>query len=170
MMARERPASVLPRAFAWMHRMVPHSAGALGGGVDSLLRNFPEMQEFAAACPQVGRLLRPICRMAGVKVPDYLALPKRKRARERSARLSDEDEARLQRMTARFPDTPAARSAKHALRRMLARLPVNLKRMSAIARGYFFHPPRDDNCPPPEIGYGGRVFPPLPKDFRRPNG
>ena len=39
---------------------------------------------------------------------------------------------------------------------MFAALPVNLDRLSAVARGYFVHPPRDDNCPPPEIGYGGR--------------
>jgi hypothetical protein len=43
--------------------------------------------------------------------------------------------------------------------------PVNLKRLSAVAYGYVLHPPRDGNCPPPEIGYGGRSFPSLPKDY-----
>ena len=65
----------------------------------------------------------------------------------------------LGRLTARFSDAPLARSAKRALRRMFAGLPVRLERMSAVARGYFVHPPRDDNCPPPEIGYGGRWRP-----------
>src|SRR5581483_6856196 len=79
--ARLRPASVLPRAFGWLHAMLPMSAAALGGGVDSLLCNFPEMQAFAAACPQVRRILRPVCKMAGLKLPEYLALPKRARVR-----------------------------------------------------------------------------------------
>ena len=167
--ARLRPASVLPRTFAWLRTMLPMGAGTLAGGVDSLVRNFPEMQAFAADCPQVGRLLRPICRMAGIRPPDYLALPKRKRARKEDAslRLSEADEEELRRLTARFPDTPAARSAKRALRRMFAGLPVDLRQMPAVAVGYFLHPPRDGNCPPPEIGYGGRRRRP-PKDYVRP--
>jgi hypothetical protein len=110
-----------------------------------------EMTEIIANAPQVGRILRPLCHILGTELPEGLKLPKRTRVRKQSTlpRLSDEDEERLRRMTARFPDTPPARSAKRALRRMLARLPVNLDRMSAIARGYFFHPPRDGNCPPP---------------------
>jgi hypothetical protein len=149
--------------------MLPGGAGALTGGVDSLLHNFPEMKAFAAECPQVGRLLRPICRMAGIKPPDYLALPKRKRARTGGAslRLPEADEDELRRLTARFPDTPAARSAKRALRRMFAGLPVDVTRLSAVALGYFLHPPRDGNCPPPEIGYGRRRWRP-PKDYLRP--
>jgi len=164
--ARERPASVLPRAFRWLQRMLPISAGTLAAGVDSIMWNYPEMKAFAADCPQVGRILRPLARMAGLEVPEYLALPKRMR-KKRALRLSAEDEAELGRLTARFPDTPPARSAKRALRRMFAGLRVNLDRMSAVARGYVVHPPRDDNCPPPEIGYGGRRRP-LPKDYKPP--
>jgi hypothetical protein len=78
-MALGRPASVLPRTFAWLPKMLPWSGGALLGGVESLLCNFPEMKAFAAQCPQVRRILRPICRMAGMKVPEWLALPRRRR-------------------------------------------------------------------------------------------
>jgi len=164
--ARERPASVLPRAFRWLQKMLPISAGTLAAGVDSIMWNYPEMKQFAADCPQVGRILRPLARMAGLKVPDYVALPKRKR-KKRALRLSDEHEAELARLTARFPDTPPARSAKRALRRMFAGLPVNWDGLSAVARGYVVHPPRDENCPPPEIGYGGRRRP-LPTDYKPP--
>ena len=169
-MAFQRPASVLPRTMRWMQAMLPGSAAVLAGEVDSLMRNYPEMREFAADCPQVGRILRPICAMAGIRPADYLALPKRRRVRKNPRALSAADEAELARITARFPDTPAARSGKRALRRMFERRPVRLDRMSAVARGYFLHPPRDGNCPPPEIGYGGRMFAPLPKGYRRPMG
>jgi hypothetical protein len=124
-----------------------------------------EMRAIFERAPQVGRILRPLCHEFGLEMPAWLKLPRRTRVRKPRPLLTAEDEERLRRMTARFPDTPPARSAEQALRRMLARLPVNLDRMSAIARGYFLHPPRDGNCPPPEIGYGGRMFPPLPKDY-----
>ena len=167
--ARLRPASVLPRAFAWLHRLLPVSAAMMTGGVESLLVNCPETREFVAACPQAGRVLRPLCRMAGVKAPEWLALPKRERVRKsRAPLLSEQDAAELARLTARFPDTPPARAAKRALRRMFVGLPVNLQRMSAVARGYFVHPPRDGNCPPPEIGYGGRWRRP-PRDYKPPD-
>ena len=45
--------------------------------------------------------------------------------------------------------------------------PIDLTKLSAVAFGYVLHPPRDGNCPPPEIGYGGRR-PRLPKDYVRP--
>jgi hypothetical protein len=165
-----RPASLLPRAFAWLHKVLPVSAPPLTGGVESLMHNYPEMQEFAAACPQVGGILRPLCQMVGLKPPDYLALPKRKRVRKKdtSSRLSEADEEELRRLAARFPDTPAARTAKRVLRRMFEGKPVDLTKLSAVVLGYVLHPPRDDNCPPPEIGYGGRAFAPLPKDYVRP--
>src|SRR5208283_3812690 len=107
--ANQRPSSVLPRTFRWLQQMLPMSAATLAGGVDSLLRNFPEMQAFAAEVPQVGRMLRPICTMAGIKPPEWLALPKRVRVRKKdtSRQLSEADEEELRRITARFPDTPA---------------------------------------------------------------
>jgi len=68
-----RAASLLPRAFAWLHKMLPLSAGTLGSYMESLVHSHPEMQAFVAEVPQVGRMLRPICKMAGVKLPEYLA-------------------------------------------------------------------------------------------------
>ncbi len=122
-------AGVLPRGVRWMQMILPLSAGTLASTLSSVLFNHPEMRALAAEAPQVGRLLRPLCKLAGIKPPDYLALPKRKRVwkKETSPRLSAADEEELRRLTARFPD-----------------------------------------CPPPEIGYGGRSFPPLPKDYVPP--
>ena len=160
-------AGLLPRAFAWLYRMLPSSAGTLGSMLGPLLTEHPEMRAFVAEAPQAGRLLRPICTMVGLKPPEYLQLPKRVRKKREPARLSEKDEAELRRVTAWFPDTPPARRAKWALRQTFLGKPVDLTRMSAIARGYFLHPPRDRNCPPPEIGYGGR-WPRLPKDYVRP--
>ncbi len=104
--ACQRLASVLPRTLAWLYKMLPMSAGTLAHGVGSLITNYPEMKEFAAACPQVRRMLRPICKMVGLKLPEYLALPKRVRVRKKDASLSEADDEEL--LTARFPDTPAA--------------------------------------------------------------
>jgi hypothetical protein len=70
------------------------------------------MQEFHAACPQVGRILRPMCRMAGLKPPEWLALPRRGRVsgKDTSPRLirsaaqspqSGEGEVRRRRRTPR---------------------------------------------------------------------
>ena len=86
--ARLRPASVLPRAFAWLHRLLPVSAPPLAGEVQSLLWNYPETREFVAACPQAGRILRPLCRMVGLKPPEWLTLPKRGRKKDTSPRPS----------------------------------------------------------------------------------
>ena len=168
-MARQRPASVLPRAFAWMHRMLPESAGTLGGYVGSLLDpNYAEMKAFVVAVPQAGRLLRPICAMAGVKAPDWLALPKRRRPPPRpSPARAGEGDGRLRRPRRR--DFANARDEALAWMRWSAatKRPVDPRKMSAVALGYILHWPRDGNCPPPEIGYGGRMFPPLPKGCRR---
>ena len=45
----------------------------------------PEMAEFYAAAPQLGRILRPLAHMIGAPVPVWLRLPKRVRVR-RSAK------------------------------------------------------------------------------------
>jgi hypothetical protein len=34
--------------------------------------------------------------------------------------------------------------------------PIDPRKIGAVAYGYVLHWPRDGNCPPPEIGYGGR--------------
>jgi hypothetical protein len=117
-----RPASVLPRRLAWLQRTLPSSAATLGGGIEALLRNFPEMKEFAAACPQVGRILRPLCRMARLKVPEYLALPKRARG--------DQGETRQQVL-----DAPPRSAA--------ARKPIGQTKFGAAPSGYFSQRPQD---------------------------
>jgi hypothetical protein len=45
--------------------------------------------------------------------------------------------------------------------------PIDPTKIGAVAFGYTLHWPRDGNCPPPEIGYGGRRRRP-PKDYRPP--
>jgi hypothetical protein len=159
----------LPRGFAWMHKILPMSAGTLLGGVESLLLERAEMKAFVAEVPQAGRMLRPICTMVGMKPPEWLALPKRRRVRKKApSLLSEKDEAELRRITALFPDIPAGRAAKRVWRRMFEGKPVDLTKLSAVALGLVLHAPRDGNCPPPEIGYGGRSFPRLPKDYVPP--
>ena len=71
------------------------------------------MKAFVAEVPQAGRMLRPICKMAGLKPPDWLALPKRAvRKKKEPPRLSEADEAELRRITAWFPDSPAGRTGE----------------------------------------------------------
>jgi hypothetical protein len=125
------------------------------------------MKAFAAECPQVGRIIRPMCTMLGLKVPAYLALPKRAR-KSRALRLSEAGEAELARITKCFPDTSGARRARQVWRRVIAGKRVDLTKLSAVVVGYMLHPPKDANCPLPEIGYGGRAFPNTPKDYRPP--
>ena len=59
--AKQRPASVLPRAFRWLQGMLPISAGTIASGLSSLIDNHPEMRAFVAEVPQIGRSMRPAC-------------------------------------------------------------------------------------------------------------
>jgi hypothetical protein len=97
------------------------------------------MKEILAIAPQVGRILRPLCRIMGTPLPPHPA-------------------------AARFPDTPAARAAARALAHLQAGLPFDLTKLSPVAYGYFVHPPRDDLCPPTEIGYARSRWPPKKRD------
>ena len=45
--------------------------------------------------------------------------------------------------------------------------PIDIRKVSSKVWGYIVHWPRDENCPPPEIGYGGRRWRP-PKDYKPP--
>lgn len=68
--APSRPAAspagpLLPRGFAWLLRLVPEAA-ASGSQLQSLLSD-PEMAALISAAPQIGRLLRPLCRMLAVE-------------------------------------------------------------------------------------------------------
>jgi len=159
---KARAADPFPRTFAWLYRLLLAHSPPFTGRLEHLVWNEPAMAELYRAAPQAGRILRPFCHMLGVKLPDYLKLPQRvRRKKATSPRLPPHP------LAARFPDTPAARSAARALARMQAGLPVDVRRLSSVAFGYFVHPPRDANCPPPEIGYGrGRWRP--PKDYKPP--
>jgi hypothetical protein len=65
------PAIRFPPANGWLTRMLPqlHTSG---GELIHLL-NRPEMAEFLEAVPQARRLLRPICRMLGLR-PIHMAV------------------------------------------------------------------------------------------------
>ena len=81
-LAEPRPAAVatqrirrrpdLPHSFAWLIRLVPGTA-AYAGQVQSLLAD-PQTAALLAAAPQAGRILRPLCRMLAIPLPDQLRL------------------------------------------------------------------------------------------------
>ena len=73
----------LPHRFAWMSYLLRAKDRAhLIGGATELLRMMlenTELQAHCAACPALGRQLRPLCHMLGIKLPAYLKLPPRAR-------------------------------------------------------------------------------------------
>jgi hypothetical protein len=149
-LARAGGVSVLPRAFAWLYKILPVSAGTLASMLGPLLSSHPEMKAFVAEVPQAGRMLRPICTMVGLKPPEWLALPQRKRVRTKDTAtgLSEGDAEAPRRLTARIPETPPARSAKRALARGFAGKPVDVTKLSAVAYGRSFGPLPEDYVPP----------------------
>jgi hypothetical protein len=64
---------VLPRHFGWLVKMLPETE-AFGADLCWLLQRL-EMEELIFAAPQVGRILRPLCRMLGVEPTSALRLP-----------------------------------------------------------------------------------------------
>ncbi len=62
-----------PRGFAWLIRQVPQTAG--GASQLQYLLAEPEMAALIAAAPQAGRILRPLCRMLGIRPPPGLRAP-----------------------------------------------------------------------------------------------
>lgn len=81
-------------ANGWLARIHPPSRQVAGQIAHLLAQD--SSREFAAAAPQAGRLLRPLCRMLGVTPPDWLKLspraprkPRRPRARLRRPSLTD---------------------------------------------------------------------------------
>jgi hypothetical protein len=62
---RVAPAERLSRRFGWLVHMLPE-AGRFGADLCSMLQRV-EMEELIFASPQVGRILRPLCRMLGVE-------------------------------------------------------------------------------------------------------
>ncbi len=63
----------LPRGAAWLLRRLPQAAAA-ASQLQHLLAD-PAVADLLAAAPQAGRLLRPLCRMLGVRPPPALRLP-----------------------------------------------------------------------------------------------
>lgn len=71
---RHRPPAAgprLPRRFAWLVRLAPETA-VFGSQLRALLAD-PETAALLEAAPQAGRLLRPFCRMLGVRPGPALA-------------------------------------------------------------------------------------------------
>ena len=78
--ARPQPAGEarLPRGFGWLLPLVPGIS--FGGSQVAALLDDPEMQALLAAAPQIGRHLRPIFHMLGVRsLPPLLRLPPKPR-------------------------------------------------------------------------------------------
>jgi hypothetical protein len=123
-----------------------------------------------AAAPQVGRILRPLAHMIGAPLPQWLQLPKRVRKpglRRQAAAASRLRDARAE-MIVPNRRLPAREQAEDAMRRSEASgKPIDLAKFRPEAYGWYVHPPRDGNCPPPKIGYGGRRWR-LPKDYKPP--
>jgi hypothetical protein len=164
-----RPASLLPRAFRWLQRMLPSGAEVLASGVEGLLVNYPETKQFVAECPQVGRVLRPLARMAGLQVPEWLALPRRRGVSKKDTSPRPSPHSGDGEVVAVHRKRRTAREIAEALMARSERTgkPVDIRKVSSVVWGYIVHTPRDGNCPPPEIGYGGRRWRP-PKDYQPP--
>ena len=71
-----RPKS-LPRQVGWLFRKISY-AGHRREELQDLLDD-PETEKLVADAPQLGRTLRPLCRMLGVAPPAWLRLPARPR-------------------------------------------------------------------------------------------
>jgi hypothetical protein len=167
---REKKAWAFPRGRAWVVRLLVPSTGPGCVGTLCLAWEDPEMAEFFAAAPQVGRILRPLAHMIGATLPAWLKLPRRARKpglRRRAAAASRLRDARAE-MIVPNRRLPAQEQAEDAIRRSEASgKPIDVRKFTPEANGWFLHPPRDGNCPPPKVGYAGRRRRP-PKDYRPP--
>jgi hypothetical protein len=72
----------LPRRTAWLLAPVPEAIAA-AGQLRALLAD-PELQRRIGEEPRLGRILRPLCRCLGVKLPAPLRLPPRAGSRKRT--------------------------------------------------------------------------------------
>ncbi|CAG4906963.1 unnamed protein product [Acidocella sp. C78] len=95
----DRARLALPRRAAWLLAPVPEAVAA-AGQLRALLAE-PELQRRIAADPRFGRILRPLCRTLGLKLPAALRLPQRPRKRrpkpETTQARADEADAKLPR-------------------------------------------------------------------------
>jgi hypothetical protein len=160
--------SVLPRTFGWLKSLLLPDRQHCVIAFNWLLLDDADMKALIAAAPvQIGRVLRPFCHILGLEVPAELRLPRRRRVRKkdtspRPSTHSGEGEAkRCRRRTPREAGEDAIRESERTGK------PIDPKKIGSVAFGYALHWPRDGNCPPPEIGYGGRRRRP-PKDYRPP--
>jgi hypothetical protein len=64
----------LPESSGWLRRIVPGTA-EYAGQVQALLDD-PQTAALLEAAPQAGRILRPLCRMLAVPLPENLRRPK----------------------------------------------------------------------------------------------
>jgi hypothetical protein len=77
--AAEPPPLVLPRHVGWVLQTI---SGTLipGYELEKLVAE-PELAALVAEVPQLGRVLRPLCRMLAVRMPAWLRLPRRRAVR-----------------------------------------------------------------------------------------
>ena len=173
--------SVLPRRFGWLKSLILPDRQWCVTQFNLLLYGNEEMQAVIAAAPQqIGRVLRPFCHFLGLEVPPELRLPRRVRKRDPSRRAIVPGEQRWAEAhpTALGLEVPAElrlrrrRTPREVAEEAIARSertgkPIDPRKIGAVAYGYVLHWPRDGNCPPPEIGYGGRWRRP-PRDYKPP--
>jgi hypothetical protein len=170
---------VLPRRFGWLKSLILPDRQWCVTQFNLLLYGNEEMQAVIAAAPQqIGRVLRPFCHFLGLEVPPELRLPRRvrKTVRSRGAVVPGEQRWAEAHPTGLGLEVPAElrrrRTPREVAEAAIARSertgkPIDPRKIGAVAYGYVLHWPRDGNCPPPEIGYGGRWRRP-PKDYVPP--
>jgi hypothetical protein len=87
--ARDRrggaPPAPLPTQCGWLLADLRHEAAYFHHRLDALLAE-PETAAILAACPQAARILRPICRMLGLRPAALPPLPRRPRKPRRKPR------------------------------------------------------------------------------------
>ena len=74
---RQKP--YFPAGRAWLAGTTDHHVRGRASQLQHLLAH-PDMAEFLAAAPQAGRILRPLCHMLGIDLPQALLLSPRARA------------------------------------------------------------------------------------------
>jgi hypothetical protein len=164
-----RWAEVLPRRFGWLKALLLPENQPRATIFNLLLHDDADMKAIIAAAPaQIGRVLRPFCHLLGLEVPAELRLPKRRRVRRKDTSPRPSPHSGEGEGTHRRRRRSPREVAEHALRESeRTGKPIDPAKIGAVAFGYTLHWPRDENCPPPEIGYGGRWRRP-PKDYRPP--
>jgi hypothetical protein len=132
-----------PPRIGWLVRLVPEPwhLNSWRVPLEELLAD-PQTAALAAVAPQVGRELRPLCRMLNVEVPPELRLPKRPR-RPRVVK----------------PRPPKVETPEE--------LDARVRRMPRLAFANLINPEREPmwSRPPNKLGYGRAppIFRPPPK-------